>query len=106
MVALGSVLHKWAISAVARGYWGSNHEQYIKHRNLSSVRIPLSTAATILELRSQAQVVITGNLTNLPCLYASTVSDPCCTRSFVSGGLLQVSNAQDNEECYKENSVR
>ena len=60
-------------------------------------------AATISELRSQAQAAIAGNLTNPPRLRASTVSNPYRMRSFVSGGLLQASNAQDDEEYYEEN---
>ena len=60
-------------------------------------------AATISELRSQAQAAIAGNLTNPPRLRASTVSNPYRVRSFVSGGLLQASNAQDDEEYYEEN---
>jgi protein JSN1 len=59
-------------------------------------------AATISELRSQAQAAIAGNLTNPPRLRASTVSNPYRMRSFVSGGLLQPSNAQDEEEYYDE----
>lgn len=60
-------------------------------------------AATISELRSQAQAAIAGNLTNPPRLRASTVSNPYRMRSFVTGGLLQASNAQDDEEYYDEN---
>jgi len=60
-------------------------------------------AATISELRSQAQAAIAGNLTNPPRLRASTVSNPYRMRSFVNGGLLQASNAQDDEEYYEEN---
>lgn len=60
-------------------------------------------AATISELRSQAQAAIAGNLTNPPRLRASTVSNPYRLRSFVNGGLLRPSNAQDDEEYYEEN---
>ena len=60
-------------------------------------------AATLSELRSQAQAAIAGNLTNPPRLRASTVSNPYRMRSFVNGGLLQASNAQDHEEYYEEN---
>ena len=41
MVALGSVLNRWAIAAVASGYLGS---QNIGHCDLSGVRIPLPDA--------------------------------------------------------------
>ena len=58
-------------------------------------------AATISELRSQAQAAIAGNLTNPSRLRASTVSNPYRMRSFVSSGLLQ--NPQDDEEYYEEN---
>lgn len=44
MVALGSVLHKWAVSAVASGYWGSFNEQSIGNCDLSNVHIPLPDA--------------------------------------------------------------
>lgn len=60
-------------------------------------------AATISELRSQAQAAIAGNLTNPPRLRASTVSNPYRMRSFVGGGLLQAPNPQDDEEYYDEN---
>ena len=60
-------------------------------------------AATISELRSQAQAAIAGNLTNPPRLRASTVSNPYRMRSFVNGGLLRAANAQDDEEYYEEN---
>jgi protein JSN1 len=60
-------------------------------------------AATISELRSQAQAAIAGNLSNPPRLRASTVSNPYRMRSFVNGGLLQASNTQDDEEYYEEN---
>ena len=59
-------------------------------------------AATISELRSQAQAAIAGNLNNPPRLRASTVSNPYRMRSFVSGGLLQAPNAQDDEEYYDD----
>ena len=60
-------------------------------------------AATISELRSQAQAAIAGNLTNPPRLRASTVSNPYRIRSFVGGALLQSSDAQDDDEYYDEN---
>ena len=44
MVALGSILNKWAVSAVATGYWGSDGNQYISNCNLSNVQIPLPSA--------------------------------------------------------------
>jgi hypothetical protein len=40
MVALGSVLHNLAASAVASGYWGT----YVGHCDLSNVHIPLPDA--------------------------------------------------------------
>lgn len=60
-------------------------------------------AATISELRSQAQAAIAGNLANPPRLRASTVSNPYRMRSFVNSSLLQASSAQDDEEYYEEN---
>jgi len=44
MVALGAVLHKWALSAVASGYWGSGNQSYLGHCDLSNVQIPLPDA--------------------------------------------------------------
>ena len=44
MVALGSVLQKWAITAVASGYWSSNSGGSLGHCDLSNVQIPLPDA--------------------------------------------------------------
>ena len=55
-------------------------------------------AATISELRSQAQAAIARNLSNPPRLRASTVLNPYRMRSFIGGGLLQASNAQNDGE--------
>lgn len=44
MVALGTVLRGWAVSAAANGYWGSSKDQYIAHCDLSDARIPLPNA--------------------------------------------------------------
>lgn len=44
MVALGSVLNKWAISAVASGYSGSYNGGAVGHCDLSNVQIPLPDA--------------------------------------------------------------
>lgn len=59
-------------------------------------------AATISELRSQAQAAIAGNLANPPRLRASTVSNPYRMRSFASGSLLAQSNAEEEEEYFDE----
>jgi hypothetical protein len=44
MVALNSDLHKWAISAVATGFWGSNNGPQIGHCDLSNVQLTLPSA--------------------------------------------------------------
>lgn len=60
------------------------------------------TAATISELRSQAQAAIAGNLANPPRLRASTVSNPYRMRSFASGSLMAQTNAEEEEEYFDE----
>ncbi|OAX35900.1 hypothetical protein K503DRAFT_802462, partial [Rhizopogon vinicolor AM-OR11-026] len=57
-------------------------------------------AATISELRTQAQAAIAGNLANPPRLRASTVSNPYRTRSSGSSSLLATPNAEDEEEYF------
>lgn len=57
-------------------------------------------AATISELRTQAQAAIAGNLANPPRLRASTVSNPYRTRSSGSSSLLATPNVEDEEEEY------
>ncbi|PAV24302.1 pumilio rrm domain-containing [Pyrrhoderma noxium] len=56
-------------------------------------------AATITELRSQAQAAIAGNLANPPRLRASTVSNPYRLRSAAaSSTLLSTPNGEDEDE--------
>ncbi|EGO18620.1 hypothetical protein SERLADRAFT_418814 [Serpula lacrymans var. lacrymans S7.9] len=57
-------------------------------------------AATISELRTQAQAAIAGNLANPPRLRASTVSNPYRTRSSAGASLLSTPNADDDEEYF------
>jgi protein JSN1 len=62
-------------------------------------------AATISELRNQAQAAIAGNLAaNPPRMRASTVSTPYATRmrSSASGSLLSTPNAEEEEELFYE----
>lgn len=59
-------------------------------------------AATISELRTQAQAAIAGNLANPPRLRASTVSNPYRTRSSGSSSLLATPNAEDEEEYFED----
>lgn len=56
------------------------------------------TAATISELRSQAQAAIAGSLTNHHRIRASTVSNPYRMRHFGPGSLLSPSNAEEEDE--------
>ncbi|KAH7916035.1 hypothetical protein BJ138DRAFT_1053629 [Hygrophoropsis aurantiaca] len=56
-------------------------------------------AATISELRTQAQAAIAGNLANPPRVRASTVSNPYRARSGASS-LLATPNAEDEEEIF------
>ena len=55
-------------------------------------------AATISELRNQAQAVIAGNLSNPPRLRATTVSHPYRRMSASGNSLLATPNAEDEEE--------
>ncbi|KAH7930832.1 hypothetical protein BV22DRAFT_1124596 [Leucogyrophana mollusca] len=57
-------------------------------------------AATISELRTQAQAAIAGNLANPPRLRASTVSNPYRARSSGPTSLLATPNPEDDEEFF------
>ncbi|CAL1704237.1 unnamed protein product [Somion occarium] len=58
-------------------------------------------AATITELRNQAQAAIAGNLANHPLRSrASTVSHPYRLGSSAAGSLLATPNAEEEEELY------
>ncbi|KAF9227976.1 hypothetical protein BS17DRAFT_774557 [Gyrodon lividus] len=57
-------------------------------------------AATISELRTQAQAAIAGNLANPPRLRASTVSNPYRARSSAATSLLPTPSADDDEEFF------
>ena len=58
-------------------------------------------AATISELRTQAQAAIAGNLANPPRLRASTVSNPYRTRSSGATSLLATPSGEDDEEFFE-----
>lgn len=58
-------------------------------------------AATISELRTQAQAAIAGNLANPPRLRASTVSNPYRTRSSGATSLLATPSGEDEEEFFE-----
>jgi protein JSN1 len=55
-------------------------------------------AATITELRNQAQAVIAGNLSNPPRLRATTVSHPYRRMSSTGNSLLGTPNPEEEEE--------
>ena len=59
-------------------------------------------AATISELRNQAQAVIAGNLSNPPRLRATTVSHPYRRMSSAGNSLLPTPNPEDEEEVYEQ----
>ncbi|CAA7267630.1 unnamed protein product [Cyclocybe aegerita] len=59
-------------------------------------------AATISELRNQAQAAIAGNLANPARMRASTVSNPYRTRPSVSGSLLSTPAAEEEDEYFAE----
>jgi len=63
-------------------------------------------AATISELRNQAQAVIAGNLSNPPRMRATTVSHPYRRLSSTTGSLLSTPNAEEEEELYEQNYDR
>lgn len=58
-------------------------------------------AATISELRNQAQAAIAGNLANPSRMRASTVSNPYRTRPTASGSLLSTPAAEEEEEYFE-----
>lgn len=58
-------------------------------------------AATISELRTQAQAAIAGNLANPPRLRASTVSNPYRARSSGATSLLATPSGEDEEEYFE-----
>ncbi|KAF8906069.1 hypothetical protein CPB84DRAFT_1814025 [Gymnopilus junonius] len=60
-------------------------------------------AATISELRNQAQAAIAGNLANPSRTRASTVSDPYRSRPSVTGSLLSTPAAEEEEEYFVDN---
>ena len=60
-------------------------------------------AATISELRNQAQAAIAGNLANPSRTRASTVSNPYRSRPSVSSSLLSTPAAEEEEEYFVEN---
>ena len=59
-------------------------------------------AATISELRNQAQAVIAGNLSNPPRLRATTVSHPYRRLSSAGNSLLGTPNPEEEEEVYEQ----
>jgi len=59
-------------------------------------------AATISELRNQAQAVIAGNLSNPPRLRATTVSHPYRRLSSTGNSLLGTPNPEEEEEVYEQ----
>ena len=63
-------------------------------------------AATISELRNQAQAVIAGNLSNPPRLRATTVSHPYRRMSSAGNSLLATPNPEDEEEAYEQSYGR
>jgi protein JSN1 len=63
-------------------------------------------AATISELRNQAQAVIAGNLSNPPRLRATTVSHPYRRMSSAGNSLLATPNPEDEEEVYEQSYGR
>ncbi|KAI9508840.1 hypothetical protein F5148DRAFT_839232 [Russula earlei] len=59
-------------------------------------------AATISELRNQAQAVIAGNMSNPPRLRATTVSHPYRRMPSTGNSLLATPNPEDEEEVYEQ----
>jgi protein JSN1 len=59
-------------------------------------------AATISELRNQAQAVIAGNLSNPPRMRATTVSHPYRRGMSSTGSPFPPSNPEDEEEVYEQ----
>ncbi|KAI0262864.1 hypothetical protein BC834DRAFT_939187 [Gloeopeniophorella convolvens] len=63
-------------------------------------------AATISELRNQAQAVIAGNLSNPPRMRAMTVSHPYRRMSSAGNSLLATPNPEDEDEVYEQSYSR
>ncbi|THH09485.1 hypothetical protein EW146_g8674 [Bondarzewia mesenterica] len=63
-------------------------------------------AATISELRNQAQAVIAGNLSNPPRMRATTVSHPYRRMPTSTGSLLSTPNAEEEEDMYEQSYGR
>lgn len=63
-------------------------------------RPPPPQAATMSELRTQAQAALAGNLTNPPRLRASTVSNPYRARSSATTSLLSAPGPDEDEAFY------
>ncbi|KAI0303363.1 hypothetical protein B0F90DRAFT_1809585 [Multifurca ochricompacta] len=63
-------------------------------------------AATISELRNQAQAVIAGNLANPPRMRATTVSHPYRRMSSAGNSLLPTPSQEDEEEVYEQPYTR
>ena len=59
-------------------------------------------AATISELRNQAQAVIAGNLSNPPRMRATTVSHPYRRMSSTGAPLIPSPNPEDEEDVYEQ----
>jgi protein JSN1 len=57
-------------------------------------------AATLSELRNQAQAAIAGNLANPSRMRASTVSNPYRSRTSTSGSLLSTPAAEEEEDYF------
>jgi protein JSN1 len=60
-------------------------------------------AATLSELRNQAQAAIAGNLANPSRMRASTVSNPYRSKPVAAGSLLSTPAAEEEEEEYFDN---
>ncbi|KAI0062381.1 hypothetical protein BV25DRAFT_680875 [Artomyces pyxidatus] len=63
-------------------------------------------AATISELRNQAQAVIAGNLSNPPRMRATTVSHPYRRMSSAGNSLLPTPNPEEEEDMYEQSYGR
>ncbi|KAI0317820.1 hypothetical protein OF83DRAFT_97653 [Amylostereum chailletii] len=80
------------------------HQRHMLHQQQQQQQQQLQhqhhpPAATISELRNQAQAVIAGNLSNPPRMRASTVSNPY-RRMSAGGGLLGTTNVEEDEDLY------
>ncbi len=75
----------------------------LDYLGLDETHRPPPPAATLSELRNQAQAAIAGNLANPARTRASTVSNPYRTRPSITGSLLPPQATEEEDEYFVDN---